>query len=229
MNVYIRDNTITGFKSNGIRLTSQDNKVDADNSTSSIELTATVQNNTATISPGGTAFGAGLLVDIGVGDGDTAPNGVSVKLYVDDGDGVLDAGDGAAIATTTTANIGGVNRRRYQFTGCLALRAAERFRGEDVVKVLEDVSATRGFPKAIRVDNGPEFISKSLHWWACFNKVKLDFSLQQGEAGLQPARKTHRECLHRIVQWSVPAGVSEPALVLVAGRCPGRNRILAIR
>jgi putative transposase len=26
------------------------------------------------------------------------------------------------------------------------------------------------------VDNGPEFISKSLDWWAYFNEVKLDFS-----------------------------------------------------
>ncbi|QDT53040.1 hypothetical protein Pan44_10550 [Caulifigura coniformis] len=49
---------------------------------------------------------------------DTKPNGVTVKLYVDDGDGVLDAGDGAAIATTTTANIGGTDGR-YQFTGLL--------------------------------------------------------------------------------------------------------------
>jgi len=58
----------------------------------------------------------------------------------------------------------------------LALRARERFRGEDVVQVLEQVSAQRGFPKSIRVDNGPEFISKSLDWWAYFNQVKLDFS-----------------------------------------------------
>ena len=53
---------------------------------------------------------------------------------------------------------------------------AERFRGEDVVKVLETTSAQRGFPKSIRVDNGLEFISKSLDWWADFNGVKLDFS-----------------------------------------------------
>ena len=26
------------------------------------------------------------------------------------------------------------------------------------------------------MDNGPEFISKSLDWWAYFNGVKLDFS-----------------------------------------------------
>ena len=44
------------------------------------------------------------------------------------------------------------------------------------MKVLEAISAQRGFPKSIRVDNGPEFISKSLDWWAYFNGVKLDFS-----------------------------------------------------
>ena len=58
----------------------------------------------------------------------------------------------------------------------LALRVSNRFRGEDVVKVLELVTSQRGLPKAIRVDNGPEFISKSLDWWAYFNGVKLDFS-----------------------------------------------------
>ena len=58
----------------------------------------------------------------------------------------------------------------------LALRAAQRFRGDDVVKVLETVTADRGLPRTIRVDNGPEFISKSLDWWAYFNGVKLDFS-----------------------------------------------------
>ena len=34
----------------------------------------------------------------------------------------------------------------------------------------------RGCPKSIRVDNGPEFISKELDLWAYFNNVTLDFS-----------------------------------------------------
>lgn len=58
----------------------------------------------------------------------------------------------------------------------LALRAAQRFRGDDVVRVLEMVTAERGVPRTIRLENGPEFISKSLDWWAYFNGVKLDFS-----------------------------------------------------
>lgn len=33
-----------------------------------------------------------------------------------------------------------------------------------------------GLPKAIKVDNGPEFISKELDLWAYSNKVELDYS-----------------------------------------------------
>lgn len=48
--------------------------------------------------------------------------------------------------------------------------------GDDALAVLEQVKEHRGVPESIRVDNGPEFISKSLDWWAYFNKVTLDFS-----------------------------------------------------
>lgn len=58
----------------------------------------------------------------------------------------------------------------------LAIRVGRRLQGDDVVAVLEQVAKVRGKPTSIRVDNGPEFISKSLDWWAYFNEVKLDFS-----------------------------------------------------
>jgi putative transposase len=45
----------------------------------------------------------------------------------------------------------------------------------DVVEQLERVTARRGLPKTIRVDNGPEFISKAVDMWAYWNGVKLDF------------------------------------------------------
>jgi putative transposase len=38
------------------------------------------------------------------------------------------------------------------------------------------ISSIRGGPKTIRVDNGPEFISKALDRWAYENGVTLDFS-----------------------------------------------------
>ena len=58
----------------------------------------------------------------------------------------------------------------------LAIRLGQRLTGDDVVGVLGEVAAVRGAPQSIRVDNGPEFISRSLDWWAYFNGVKLDFS-----------------------------------------------------
>lgn len=58
----------------------------------------------------------------------------------------------------------------------LALHAASKVRGQDVVAVLEQVVAGHGTPTAIRVDNGPEFISKDLDLWAYWAGVKLDFS-----------------------------------------------------
>ena len=58
----------------------------------------------------------------------------------------------------------------------LAIEAGQRLTGDDVVRVLERVTAERGKPQSIRVDNGPEFISTSLDLWAYFSGVKLDFS-----------------------------------------------------
>jgi putative transposase len=45
-----------------------------------------------------------------------------------------------------------------------------------VVRVVEQIKAMRDMPNYIRVDNGPEFISKELDKWAYENKVTLDFS-----------------------------------------------------
>jgi putative transposase len=58
----------------------------------------------------------------------------------------------------------------------LAIDVGQRLTGDDVVRVLEGVASQRGKPQTIRVDNGPEFISRSLDLWASFNGVKLDFS-----------------------------------------------------
>jgi putative transposase len=58
---------------------------------------------------------------------------------------------------------------------CLAICASRPFRGEDVVRVLERITGGRGCPESIRVDNGPEFTSKTLDQWAYWNGVGLDF------------------------------------------------------
>ena len=57
-----------------------------------------------------------------------------------------------------------------------AIDVRRRYRGSDVVDTLARVTAIYGVPKTIRVDNGPEFISRDLDLWAWSNKVTLDFS-----------------------------------------------------
>ena len=58
----------------------------------------------------------------------------------------------------------------------LAVEVGQRLTGDHVVQVLEGVTRSRGVPQTIRVDNGPEFISRSLDLWAYWNGVQLDFS-----------------------------------------------------
>jgi putative transposase len=57
-----------------------------------------------------------------------------------------------------------------------AIDVRQRYRGSDFVDTLNRVTAIHGMPKSIRVDNGPEFISKDLDLWAWSNGVMLDFS-----------------------------------------------------
>ena len=50
------------------------------------------------------------------------------------------------------------------------------YKGHDVVAALDRACKRYGKPERIRVDNGPEFISRDLDLWAYLNKVVLDFS-----------------------------------------------------
>jgi putative transposase len=50
------------------------------------------------------------------------------------------------------------------------------YKGIDVVNSLKKAVSIYGLPKVIKVDNGPEFISKELDLWAYSNKVELDYS-----------------------------------------------------
>jgi transposase InsO family protein len=47
-----------------------------------------------------------------------------------------------------------------------ALEPRFKFRGTDVVEVLERVGRQVGFPASIRVDQGTEFVSRDLDLWA---------------------------------------------------------------
>jgi putative transposase len=57
-----------------------------------------------------------------------------------------------------------------------AIGVDHTYRGADVVHTLDNAAKTHGYPKSIRVDNGPEFVSKDLDLWAYMHGVVLDFS-----------------------------------------------------
>jgi transposase InsO family protein len=78
-----------------------------------------------------------------------------------------------------------------------AFDVRHRYRGRDVVETR--AAGEIGFPKTIRVDNGPEFVSKEMDLWA-FMK-------------LQPPKQAGRPRLHRIVERQVQARMSERQLV----------------
>ena len=60
---------------------------------------------------------------------------------------------------------------------CIAIKIGQSLKGMDVVNTLEDIHVNIGIlPGRIKVDNGPEFISKELDRWAWENKVAFDFS-----------------------------------------------------
>ena len=57
-----------------------------------------------------------------------------------------------------------------------AIDVGQSYRGHRVVEALERGAAEFGYPKTIRVENGPEFVSKELDLWAYLKGVTLDFS-----------------------------------------------------
>ncbi len=58
----------------------------------------------------------------------------------------------------------------------LAIEVGQRLRGEHVVDVLNRLVRTRGAPKYLWVDNGPEFAGRLIDLWAYHHKARIDFS-----------------------------------------------------
>jgi putative transposase len=50
------------------------------------------------------------------------------------------------------------------------------YKAQNVVETLDRATAVTGYPRTIRVDNGPEFVSRDLDLWAFQHGVTLDFS-----------------------------------------------------
>lgn len=69
-----------------------------------------------------------------------------------------------------------------------------------LIEVLEKIAEIRGYPRYVRCDNGPEFISHKLRAWAEKNKVEIKF-IQPGKPSqnglIERLNKTLRvECLN---------------------------------
>lgn len=58
---------------------------------------------------------------------------------------------------------------------CVEIEVARNLPSASVISILNRLSWTRGLPKEIVVDNGPEFTSKKMIKWACNNGVNLHF------------------------------------------------------
>ncbi len=58
-----------------------------------------------------------------------------------------------------------------------------------VIRELDQIAGVRGYPKKLRLDNGPEFISKLMTEWANEHDVKLEF--------IQPGKPTQNSYIER--------------------------------
>jgi putative transposase len=86
----------------------------------------------------------------------------------------------------------------------VAIDVDQGIKGEQVVQAMARISSIRGAPKTIRVDNGPEFISKALDRWAYENGVTLDFS--------RPGKPTDTDVVEKPFQAGAGIFFSDPDL-----------------
>ena len=72
---------------------------------------------------------------------------------------------------------------------CLAIEVDTNLPAVRVIRVLNRISAWRGYPLKIRLDNGPEFISLAIAEWAEDHRVELEF--------IQPGKPTQNSYVER--------------------------------
>lgn len=97
---------------------------------------------------------------------------------------------------------------------CLAIEPATSLPGSVVVRVLERLAATRGYPVRVIIDNGPEFTGRALDTWAYAHGVSLEF--------IAPGRPMQRH--RREFQRQVSGRVLESALVRESAGCSAGDR-----
>jgi putative transposase len=90
---------------------------------------------------------------------------------------------------------------------CLAIEVDTSLPSVRVVRVLDKLVWQYGLPEALRVDNGPEFISMALDNWTRQHGVKLDF-IQPGK----PVQNAHVESFNGHFRDECLAQASFPTL-----------------
>jgi putative transposase len=80
----------------------------------------------------------------------------------------------------------------------LAAHADYSISAEKVITVLQRVAAQRGLPQQMRVDNGPEFISKAFISWCSQNNIIIKY-IQPGK----PMQNAYIERLNRLFREDV--------------------------
>lgn len=75
----------------------------------------------------------------------------------------------------------------------LAVESGFSFPSEQVIKVMKELVFFRGKPKAVRVDNGPEFISKIFVNWCTFHGIDIKY-IQPGK----PVQNAYIERFNRL-------------------------------
>jgi putative transposase len=76
-----------------------------------------------------------------------------------------------------------------------------QIRGADVVATLDQVGRESDYPKAIRLDNGPEFITREPDLWAFMRGVSCSISAGRASRPTKPSLKSQNgkfraECLN---------------------------------
>ncbi len=76
----------------------------------------------------------------------------------------------------------------------LAIVPRVSFRTYQVVEALDEIARSRGRPKSLRVDNGPEFAGRALDQWAYLNRAEIDFSRPERLRIARPSRRSTAAC-----------------------------------
>jgi putative transposase len=80
----------------------------------------------------------------------------------------------------------------------LVVRPGFSYSGEHVIRSLEEIELLRGLPKQIRVDNGPEFLSKTFQAWCDKNEIEIKY-IQPGK----PVQNAYVERFNRLFREDV--------------------------